>query len=195
MFLKPQIIIIACFTVFLSLFPMACSDKHSTTPPAIQESTLDKTHEANVAVTKNERSNCSDSNEYSFPVVENPDRIEVANTPMPKDLEIRVGADLVAKIELPVADWEVKNFSLMSTRRTKNGFDAMVEWGGGNYHYEIQFSFMCKKKELHLYKVIHNNFSTTEPNNGNFWNKKEVKKIDVEPIVSIDKFVMLDYLN
>lgn len=195
MVFKPIITTIICFVVFLVLLLMACSNINSADEPTLSESNSEVTSVANVALAKHTRSTCSDSNEYSFPMVENPGRRQVPDSPMPKDLEIRVGKDIAAKIELPVADWEVKNFSVLSVKRTKNGFDAMVEWGGGNYHHEIQFRFNCKKNELFLYKVIHTNFSTTVPGSGNLWDRKEVKEIAVEPNVSIENFKMLKYLD
>jgi hypothetical protein len=69
-----------------------------------------------------------------------------------------------------------------------------VDWGGGVYHYEIQFNFRCKKNNFYLYEVTKKSFSTTNPDSGNFLDKKESKVTTIEPNLPIEKFVMTDYL-
>lgn len=137
---------------------------------------------------------CSNPSGYSFTVVENPNRKDFTNL-VPKDLNIVVGDEIKAKIELPIPDSEVKNFSLNSVEKTKEGFEVKVDWGGGKYHYEIQFNFRCKDNHFYLYKVKNENFSTTNPDSGNFWDKKETKETKVEPSLPIEKFVMTDYMQ
>ena len=72
---------------------------------------------------------CSKSNEYSFVVVENPNRKNDAEPLIPEDLNIVIGKEIMAKINLPNS--EAKNFSLDSVEKTKTGFELKVEWGGG----------------------------------------------------------------
>jgi hypothetical protein len=92
---------------------------------------------------------CRNANEYRFVVVQNPNRKNDSEPVIPEDVNIVVGDDVVAKIELP-KESEVKNFSLNSIEKTKAGFEMRVDWGGGVYHYEIQFNFRCKEQFLSL---------------------------------------------
>jgi hypothetical protein len=108
-------------------------------------------------------------------------------------LNIVVGDDIVSKIELP-KESEVKNFSLNSTEKTKAGFEMKVDWGGGVYHYEIQFNFRCKKNHFYLYEVKRESFATTDLDSGNFLDKKTSRVTRIEPNLPIEKFVMIDYL-
>ena len=137
---------------------------------------------------------CRNANEYSFVVVENPNRKNDSDPLIPKDLNIVVGDDVISKIELPRVDSEVKNFSLNSIEKTKAGFEMRVDWGGGVYHYEIQFNFRCKKNNFYLYKVKKESLSTTNLDSGNFLDKKTSKVTRIEPNLPIEKFVMIDYL-
>lgn len=135
---------------------------------------------------------CNAPNEYKFVEVENPNREQFGGI-VPKDLNIVVGGEVLAKIELP--NTEVKNFSLNSTEKTKVGFEMKVEWGGGLYHYEIQYDFRCKENNFYLYKVKTESFSTKNPDSGNYWDKKEIKEIKIDPNLPIEKFSILDYLG
>lgn len=173
------------------LFIAACSSDNSPTITSFQN--------ADNNIVTNERVvrtlDCNKSNEYVFKVVENVNR-KIDNEPfVPKDLNILVGEEVAGTIQLPISDYEVKNFSLNSAQKTKSGFEVNVEWGGGLYHYEIQFDFRCKDNNFYLYKVRNDNFSTTNPDSGNFWDKKETKITNIKPVLPINKFVMLDYLQ
>lgn len=137
--------------------------------------------------------NCRDANAYSLVVAANPNRKKDTDPVIPKDLNLVVGNQIVSKIELP-KESEAKNFSLNSVEKTKAGFEIKVDWGGGLYHYQIHFNFKCKKNNFYLYRVKKISFSTTNPDSGNFLDKKESKIIKVEPNVPIQKFVMKDYL-
>ena len=101
--------------------------------------------------------------------------------------------DLLSRIELP-KESEVKNFSLDSVDRDKSGFVIKADWGGGVYHYEIQFNFRCKENNFYLYRVKKFSFSTTNPDSGVFLDKKRVKITKIEPNLPIEKFVMTRYL-
>ncbi len=142
----------------------------------------------------NKKLDCNKPSEYSFVIVENPNR-GVGDIPVPKDLDIVIGKDVVAKIELPIADTEAKNFRLISVEKDKIGFEIKVNWGGGNYYYDIQYNFKCKENNFYLYKVKKDSFSTTNPDSGNLLDKKKTKIIKIEPNIPIEKLVMVDYLQ
>lgn len=142
----------------------------------------------------NKKLDCNNLSEYDFVIVENPNRRIDGYSLIPKDLNIVTGENVISKIELPTADSEAKNFSLNSVEKDKFGFELKVEWGGGNYHYEIQYNFKCRENNFYLYKVKNENFSTTNPDSGNFWDKKETKVTKIEPNIPIEKFVMSNYL-
>ena len=99
--------------------------------------------------------------------------------------------EVAVKIELPTGI-EVKNFGLNSAKKTKNGFQMNTEWGGGNFHYEIQFSFRCRENNFYLYKVKKDSFSTTNYYSDEIWDKKETE--ETKPNLPIEKFVISDYL-
>ena len=190
-FIQPHKFIGVCFGAWLGLFTVACSGHDSTMKVTYQNpSNAKEVNEANTITL-----DCNDRNGYSFVVVENPNRKANADPVIPKDLNIVVSDKIIAKIELPKADSEVKNFSLNSVERTKEGFEVKVEWGGGLYHYEIQFDFRCKENNFYLYRVKNEDFSTTNPDSGNFWDKKETEETKIEPNLPIEKFVMNDYLH
>jgi hypothetical protein len=101
--------------------------------------------------------------------------------------------DVLSRIELP-KESEVKNFSLNAIEKDKAGFVIKADWGGGVYHYEIQFNFRCKGNSFYLYRVKKVSFSTTNPDSGVFLDKKRVKVTKIEPNLAIEKFVMTRYL-
>lgn len=140
----------------------------------------------------NEKLDCNNPSEYSFVVVENPNRVNEGDPVIPKDLNIVIGKEIIAKIKLPNA--EAKNFRLNSVEKDKVGFEIKVDWGGGNYHYEIQYNFRCKEKNFYLYKVKKESYSTKNPDSGNFLDEKETKITEIKPNLPIEKFVMTDYL-
>jgi|SRR5215216_2850348 len=137
---------------------------------------------------------CRKANGYRFVVAENPNRKKDSDPVVPEDLNVVVGDEVISKIELPKSDSEAKNFSLDSVEKTKVGFEIKIDWGGSLYHYEIQFNFRCKDSNFYLYRVKKISFSTTNPDSGNFWDKKESKVTTIRPNLPIDKFVMTDYL-
>jgi hypothetical protein len=136
---------------------------------------------------------CRKANEYRFVVVENPNRKKDSDMVMPEDLNIVVGDDIIANVELP-KESEVKNFRLIRSKTTRVGFVINVDWGGGLYHYEVKFNFKCRENEFYLYRVTKLSFSTTNPDSGKFWDRKRSKVTRVEPSLAIEKFVMTDYL-
>jgi hypothetical protein len=62
------------------------------------------------------------------------------------------------------------------------------------HHYEIQFNFRCKVNNFYLYRVKKDSFSTTNPDSGNFLDKKETKVTKINPNLPIERFVMTAYL-
>jgi len=126
-------------------------------------------------------------------VVENSNRKKESEPVVPQDLNIVVGHEVISKIELP-KESEVKNFSLNSIEKNKAGFEIHVDWGSGVSHSEIRFDFKCTKSKFYLSKVTKRSFSTTNPDSGNFLDKKKTKVTRIEPNLPIEKFAMTDYL-
>lgn len=58
-----------------------------------------------------------------------------------KSIEMRNDAVVLNTINLPNSD-DVKNFSIDSIFETKKGFDILASWGGGQYFYKRNFSFI-----------------------------------------------------
>jgi hypothetical protein len=182
---------------------MGCSAYNSAKMPSVQnENKTVHNQNSNVpnknVIVNNENSkalDCNNPNGYSFRVAENPNRKDDTDHLIPEDLNIVVSDEIKAKIELPIPDSEVKNFSLNSVEKTKEGVEIKVDWGGGKYYYEIQFNFRCKENQFYLYKVKNENSSTSNPDSGNFWDKTETKETKIEPNIAIEKFVMTDYLQ
>ena len=178
----------ACSAVMLFLLIATCSANKTVRIATLQNASVEKVDEKAARTL-----DCRDATAYSFVVVQNPNRKNDSDPIIPEDLHIVVGDDVVSKIKLP-KESEVKNFSLNSTEKTKAGFEMRVDWGGGVYHYEIQFNFRCKVNSFYLYEVKKTSFSTTNPDSGNFLDKKESKVTTIEPNLPIEKFVMTDYL-
>ena len=174
------------FAVTLFLLTVACSANKTGT---LQNPSVTKVVDEKTARTLD----CHNANEYSLVVVENPNRKKDPDPDNPKDLNVVVGDEVISKIELP-SESEAKNFSLNAVEKTETGFEIIVEWGSGLYHYEIQFNFRCKEANFYLYEVKKVSFSTTNPASGNFLDKKESKVMEIEPNLPIEKFVMTQYL-
>ena len=177
----------ACFAVMLFVLIATCSDNKTVTMATFQSASV-------VVNKKSARTfDCRNANEYRFAQVANPNRKRESDPVIPEDVNTVVGDEVISKIELP-REPVVKNFSLNSIEKTKAGFEIKVDWGGGVYHYEIQFSFRCKQNNFYLYKVKKDSFSTTHPDRGNFLDKKESKVTKIEPNLAIEKFVMTKFL-
>lgn len=179
----------ACFAVMLFLLVAACSANKTVRIATSQNASVEKVVDEKAARTLD----CRNANEYSFVVVQNRNRKNDSDPVIPTDLNIVVGDNVVSKIELP-KESEVKNFSLNSAEKTKAGFEMRVDWGGGVYHYEVQFNFRCKEGNFYLYEVTKKSFSTTNPDSGNFLDKKESKVTKIEPNLPIENVVMTNYL-
>lgn len=134
--------------------------------------------------------NCRKPNEYRLVVVQNPDRRKEWDSGDPDDVNILVGDEVIAKIELP-KEGEAKNFQLDALKKTKAGFVIKVNWGASISHYEIQFNFRCKRNRFYLYRVKKVSLLTLHPDRG-FWDTTVTKV--TKPNVPIEKFVMTRYL-
>lgn len=135
--------------------------------------------------------NCNNQSAYNLVEAENYLEEEYITA---RDLNVVVGNEVIVKIELPTG-FEAKNFSLNSTNKTQSGFQMNTEWGGGNFHYEIQFDFRCKENNFYLYKVRKDSFSTSKPGSRNYWDVKETKVTKIEPNLPIEKFVITELLQ
>ena len=178
----------ACVSVMLFLLIAACSANNTTTMATSQNASVPK---GNVKPART--LDCRKAKDYSFVVVQNPKRKNDSDPCCPEDLNIVVDDEIVSKIELP-KESEVKNFSLNAIQKNKAGFEIKVDWGGGLYHYELQFTFRCEVNNFYLHKVKKESFSTSNPDSGNFLDKKETKETKIEPGLPIEKFVILNYL-
>lgn len=179
-----------CFGVWLCFFIVACSVNYSATMTISQNAAVVKVVDGRIT----RALDCNKPSEYSLLVVENQRRKDNADPLIPKDLNIVVGDEVIARIELPKVDSEAKNFSLNSVAKNKVGFEVKVDWGGSLSHYEIQYNFRCKANNFYLYKVKKTSFLTTNPDSGNFWDIRRIKIIKIVPNLPIEKFVMIDYL-
>lgn len=164
-------------------------------PDVFNNNTSTSGENTETIVVKNKKSkalDCNAPNGYKFVEIDSSSRKQYGGI-VPRDMNIVVDDEIVAKIELPNA--ETKNFSLNSVEKTKIGFEMKVEWGGGPYEYAIQYDFRCKENDFYLYKVKTAIFSTTNPDSGNYMDKKEIKETKIEPNLPIEKFSILDYLG
>lgn len=182
-----------CFAVMLFLLIADWSANNSATMATFQNASAKKDPQSQPNVVGKKTFVCRIAKDYSFVVVENPNRQKDSDPVVPKDLNIVVGDEVISKIELP-KESEVKNFGLKFTEKTKTGFEIKVDWGGDINHYEIQFNFRCKGNSFYLYRVKKASFSTTNPDSGNFLDKKKTNVTKIQPNVRIEKFVMKDYL-
>ena len=94
----------------------------------------------------------------------------------------------ISSILLPVADEEVKNFSVNKMEETQKGFKISVDWGGGNYFYERIFFFSYKENKFYLDTLEINNF-TQEPE------KKTTITKAINPPIEISKLNIFDYIK
>lgn len=196
----------AYFSVLLLFIAVGCSAKNSAKMTSVHNENADvhnqnsnlpnknvRVNEENSknAVVKNGNSknlDCNEQNGYSLIVVKNPNRKHQGDI-TPEDVNIVVGDEVVAKIELPNA--EVNNFVINSAEKTEEGFEIKAEWGL-KYHYDLQYNFRCKEDNFYLYKVIIENFDWSDPVSRDKPSKKEIQ---IKPNLPLEKFSILDYLG
>ncbi|WP_259016613.1 hypothetical protein [Emticicia fluvialis] len=93
----------------------------------------------------------------------------------------------IASIKLPVADVEVRNFSVSKIEEINSGFKIVVDWGGGNYFFEREFYFTFKDKRFYLTTLKLTNY-IHEP-------EKTTKRTQqLNPPINIEKFDIIKYL-
>ncbi len=95
---------------------------------------------------------------------------------------------VVADILLPVADNDVKNFSVNKIQTINNGLKLSVSWGGGNYFYERTFNFEFKDATLYLNKLQKKCYRLDSE-------QETVKDEDVVSPIKIDMFILSDYIE
>lgn len=139
---------------------------------------------------KNSNSNtldCNNPDSYSLEIVEDSSRNINETVTTPKMLKIAVGDDIKSAIKIPTGS-EVKNFSVNSVEKNKDGFEITADWGGGNYFYEVKYSFLCNESNFYFNKFATDTFveNMDEP-------KK--KEIQIKPPLPIEKFSILKYLG
>lgn len=197
-------LIASVYGICLVLLSFGCSPNNSATTASHDAANVDRVFrhvvshggensEAEISNTHVSNLDCARPEKYRLEVVESQKPQNDAGRITPQKLNVVIGHEAVATIELPNA--VAKNFSLSSAEKTKAGFELRVEWGGGLYHYEIQFNFICRNNNFYLDKVKNDNFSTSNPESRNLWDKKETKERQIEPPLSIEKFAMVDYLQ
>jgi hypothetical protein len=215
--MKPHQLTGICFIVWLLFLNVGCSTANSAAQAHNQNSNVpnqnanvpnmskvekptpnwngrdytSKTFILNQEVLKN--LDCNNQNAYNLVKAENHENHLEEESLTSQDLNIVVNNEVIVKIELP-GGFEVKNFELLSTKKTKNGFDINTAWGGSLHYYKIQFDFRCKENNFYLYKVKTASFSTTNTDSRNFLDKKQTKVTKIEPNLPIEKFVIADYL-
>lgn len=95
---------------------------------------------------------------------------------------------LIANVSLPVPNYEVKNFSITDIKSTKNGFDLLVDWGGGNWFYTRTFHFKYLKGAFYLVEIdkemyVHDKDETVS------------RKEKLSPVIDIREVQLLKHMD
>src|SRR2546423_1696081 len=195
-----------CFTVWLLSIAVGCSVNNSAKMGSHNGTTAAHNQNSNApdengsagaenlktTVVKNKNSKtlyCNDPNGYSLVLVPDPDRDPKKTVTDPTILNVVAGDEIKAAIKIPT-DSDAQNFSLISTEKTKEGFEITIEYGV-RYYYKKQFNFICKEGNFYLYKVKVESFDDADPKSRDNWDRKEIK---IKPNLPIEKFSMFDYL-
>lgn len=102
-------------------------------------------------------------------------------------IELIQESKLIASISLPIADEDVKNFSIKKIAETKKGFEVVINWGGGKNIYDVKFNFIFRDHQFYLDEVLTSKYGPDTDE------ATLLKKIN--PPISIDKFKIIDYLE
>ena len=102
-------------------------------------------------------------------------------------IELTENNKIKASLKMPIPDEEVKNFSVSKIAETRHGFKIAVNWGGGNYLYDIEYYFILREKSFYLDYV---KFHTYSPNSKV---KTTIKRIT--PKIPIEKFDIMQCLE
>src|SRR5215203_1747853 len=193
-----------CFTVWLLLLAAGCSVKNSAKTPDIQRNTVvpsiaskapDKSApvknvDLKTKVFKNADSkivDCDDPNGFSLVVVPDPERESQDLGTVPTILNIVAEDEIRVALKVPT-DSDAQNF-LMSTEKTKEGFEITIEYGV-RYYFRKQLNFVCKAGNFYLYRVRVEGLYDAAPKSRASWHKEQKLK----PNVPIEKFSIFDYL-
>lgn len=95
---------------------------------------------------------------------------------------------IVADISLPIADFDVKNFSVDTIEEINNGFKLSVNWGGGNDFYGRDFYFEYVENSFYLGKLMNSSYHLDS--------EKEIsKKRNIISPIRIDKLIISEYMK
>jgi len=103
-----------------------------------------------------------------------------------KKIVVTQNSKTIASILLPNPE-DVKNFSVTKIEETKNGFKISINWGGGNYIYDMVYFFAYKSGQFYLNSIETNNYGPDTDV------ARKTKKIN--PPIPIDKFDIISYLD
>ncbi len=95
--------------------------------------------------------------------------------------------NLLATIKLPIANDDVKNFSVTKIIETVNGFKILISWGGGNNIYNLEYYFYYKKNEFYFVKLKRKEYG---PNT-----KVTTKLKNIKPMIAIKNFEIINYID
>ena len=92
---------------------------------------------------------------------------------------------IINSIKLPIADIEVKNFSISKIIETQNGFSISTNWGGGNNIYDTDFKFEILGNLIYLTQIAKKHYG---PNT-----EVITKNIDIK--ILLNDFDIYSYLK
>jgi hypothetical protein len=105
-----------------------------------------------------------------------------------KYLQIKQESELLASIPFPIADDEVKNFSIDKITTSKNGFKLNVSWGDWYFFNKREFVFTFRKNQF-LLVVVKSTMHTFEPE------KVAVKRKCLSVPIPIQKFKIIKFIE
>ena len=181
-----------CVTVWLLSVAAGCSVNNAAKTANIQNRNTAVPSIVSKAPDKNGDSktvDCDDPNGFRLVVVKDPERASQNLGTTPRILNVVAGDEIKVAIKVPT-DSDAQGFSLVSTEKTKEGFEITIEYGSRIY-YRKQFNFICKEGNFYLYQVKVENFDKHDPENMAKWDRKEQK---IKPNLPIEKFSIFEYL-
>ncbi len=112
---------------------------------------------------------------------------ETNNFFLTKTIILVKNKSLFATIKLPIANDEVKNFSVTKILETVDGFKILMNWGGGNNIYNVEYFFYYKKNEFYFAKFSRKQY---RPNT-----KVTTKLKKIKPMIPIENFEIINYID
>lgn len=95
-------------------------------------------------------------------------------------IEVVKNQSLLKIIKLPSVE-DVKNFSVSAMIETNDGFKILTNWGGGNYFYKREFSFVFIGNEFYFSSLMKESYKQNS--------NKEVRTIEkIHPLIPLNKF-------